>query len=167
MPVSQPLFPRHQRTESPDLAARARARAQGVAFGADHAVRGALQVEAGVEIERRAIVVELRAQAAAVGDDQVDVAVGRDRGAGEGRDGDALGRLVLVPDRRRRRGSARGERQARDADHDAFAEGELREFDAVAERIVGRAGRDRQRGRHDQRQRAVPTEKTHTHNHIL
>src|SRR3954451_10100115 len=87
----------HELLEPVDRAASAHPRVDGVAAGAKPLVLR-LEIETLVEVERRAILVELGADPAVVADDEVDLArPGQHRALDRGRR-NAFGPLALLPD---------------------------------------------------------------------
>src|SRR6476659_10161221 len=87
---------RLQPLEPLDRAAPAHPRVDRVAAGAQSVILG-LQVEAGVEIEGRAVLVQLGSNAAAVGEDEVDFLPARKHRPADGLGGHALRPLMLFP----------------------------------------------------------------------
>ena len=61
-----------------------------------HSCSPRLEVEAAIEIERRAILVELGAHAGAIGEDEVDLFGARQQAHANGADGDAFGPLCSI-----------------------------------------------------------------------
>src|SRR6185503_4101501 len=88
---------RLQQPETPDFAASAHARVDRVALGANPLVAAIFKVEAAIEIERRAVLVELRPDARTVGEQEVDLVRAGEHRAADHPGGDAFGTLVLDP----------------------------------------------------------------------
>ena len=102
-----------------DLAFAAGARADRVAVGADLAVRGRVDVEAAIVIERRAAPLEPRADPAVVAQDEVDAVLAEQGGADDPAGGDAARPAALAPAGSGWRRPARaGGAPRRDADDD-------------------------------------------------
>src|SRR5206468_357645 len=85
-----------QLLEMIDRAASADPAMHCVAAGAQLSILG-LEVEAAVEIEPRAILVELGPDPCPAGEDEVDLFGAGQQGAANGADGHAFGRLLLDP----------------------------------------------------------------------
>jgi hypothetical protein len=90
------LDPRDQLPELADRAASTNARVDGVAAGAQPAVLR-LEIEIPVEIERRAVFIELRPDSSATGEHEVDMFGPREEGTANAFDRNAFGARSLGP----------------------------------------------------------------------
>ena len=88
---------RNQQLEPLNRAASADTGVDRVTSGAETRILG-LQIEIAVEVERRAVLIELGADPCAIGQNEIDLLWSGKEGAADGADGDAFRALLLDPD---------------------------------------------------------------------